>query len=208
MSHTSLNVTRFYVPASSITLDATLEKTTSVQGTKNAVYLGKLTVGDRSTDRVLIFSSGSGPLEGLVKVDFREMDQWFEEDVPVFVHPKDPYKRVDILSSSRPIKVALDGVTLAETPNSLFLLETSLHNRYYLPPTSIKWEYLEESDTETLCPYKGKANYYNVKINGKEYRDLVWYYRVPTAESAPIANHLCFYNEKVDIWVGGVHERK
>jgi uncharacterized protein (DUF427 family) len=128
--------------------------------------------------------------------------------VPIFQHPKDPYKRIDILNSTRTIKVALDGVTLAESSNPLFLLETSLRPRYYLPPTSIKWEYLTKSDTETYCPYKGRSNYYNVNINGKQYKDLVWYYVYPTMESGPIAGHLCFYNEKVDIWIDGVQEKR
>ena len=86
----------------------------------------------------------------------------------------------------------------------MFLLETLLRPRYYLLPASVNWDSLTESNTETLCPYKGKANYYNVKVNGKEYKDLVWYYRYPTAESAPIVGHLCFYNEKVDLWSLGV----
>ncbi|KAF2686749.1 DUF427-domain-containing protein [Lentithecium fluviatile CBS 122367] len=200
------NYPQFYVPVSSFTSDATLTKTSSVEGTKEAVHFGKLSVGSRSTDRVLIFNNA--PLKNLVKIDFKEIDQWFEEDVPIFVHPKDPFKRIDILNSTRQVKVALDGVTLAESANPLFLLETSLHTRYYLPPTSVMWEYLIDSTTETYCPYKGRANYYNVVVHGKEYRDLVWYYRYPTSESAPIAGHLCFYNEKVDISIDGIQERK
>ncbi|KAF2251005.1 DUF427-domain-containing protein [Trematosphaeria pertusa] len=196
---------QFYVPVSSFTPDAKITKASPVDGTNGATHLGRLSVGDKSTERVLMFSSGS--LKDLVKVEFKEMDQWFEEDVPIYQHPKDPYKRIDILNSTRPVKVALDGVTLAESPNPLFLLETSLRTRYYLPPTSVKWEYLSKSDSETYCPYKGRANYYNVTINGKEHKDLVWYYRYPTAESAPVAGHLCFYNEKVNIWVDGVMEQ-
>lgn len=197
---------RFYVPVSSFTSDAQLTKTSPVEGTKEAVHFGKLSVGDTSTERVLIFATA--PLKDLVKVEFKELDQWFEEEVPIYQHPKDPYKRIDILNSTRHIKVALEGVTLAESSTPLFLLETSLRTRYYLPPTSAKWEYLSKSDTETYCPYKGRANYYNVKVNGKEYKDLVWYYQYPTAESAPIVGHLCFYNEKVDVWVDGEKEQK
>lgn len=76
-----------------------------------------------------------------------------------------------------------------------------------------------------MCPYKGIANCecpesigkepqlltrkdYNVVIDGKEHKDLIWWYRHPTAESAPIAGHLCFYNEKVDIYIDGVQEDK
>jgi uncharacterized protein (DUF427 family) len=156
-----------------------------VDRTGGAAYLGRLEVPNHSTDRVVIFDTET--LKDLVKVDFRAIDQWFEEDVPIFCHPKDPYKRIDILASTRSVKVSLDGVTLAETNKPMFLLETSLRTRYYLPPTSVKWEYLSPSDTETLCPYKGKANYYHVTVNGKTYRDLVWYYRYPTSESAQVA---------------------
>lgn len=175
----------------------------AIEGTSSHVHFGTLTIGQRSTDRILMFQN---TLDNLIKVDFHSMDQWFEEDVPVYGHPKDPYKRIDILLSTRNIKVVIDGVTLADTSSPLFLLETTLRTRHYLPPASVKWEYLRRSDTETLCPYKGRANYYHVVIDGKEYRDVVWYYRYPTSESALIAGYMCFYNEKVDLWVDGVKE--
>jgi hypothetical protein len=50
-------------------------------------------------------------------------------------------------------------------------------------------------------------SYYNVTVNGKEIKDAVWYYRYPTAESAVVAGRLCFYNEKVDVFVDGVEEK-
>ena len=104
--------------------------------------------------------------------------------------------------------MALNGVTLAQASNALFLFETSLRPRYYLPPTSVDWSLLSKSDSETYCPYKGRANYYNVTVNGKEYKDLIWWYQYPTSESAPIVGALCFYNEKVDIWIDGVQEKR
>ena len=177
-----------------------------MDGTNGAAHLGRLTIENRSTDRVIVFNTST--LKNLVKIEFKAIDQWFEENVSIYCHPKDPYKRVDILQSTRRVKVTIDGVTLAETSSPLFLLETTLRTRYYLPPTSVNWKYLSPSDTKTLCPYKGKASYYHVNVNGKVYRDLVWYYRYPTMESAPIAGHLCFYNEKVDVWVDGVKEER
>ncbi|KAI4944985.1 hypothetical protein J4E91_008330 [Alternaria rosae] len=176
----------------------------AVDGTDGGAHLASLTVGNRSSNRILIFNTGK--LKDLVKVDFRAIDQWFEEDMEIYGHPKDPYKRIDILPSSRNVRVAIDGVTLAESSNALFLLETTLRTRHYLPPTSVNWEYLTPSDTLTLCPYKGRAEYYNVSVGGKLHRDLVWYYRYPTAESAPIAGHMCFYNERVEVYVDGVKE--
>lgn len=194
------------MPISSFTKDAKLSQADAVDGTDGAAHLGTLTVGNRISNRILLFHTGV--LKDLVKVDFRAIDQWFEEDVPIYVHPKDPYKRIDILPSSRTVKVAVDGVTLAETSNPLLLLETTLRTRYYLPPTSINWEYLTPNDMVTGCPYKGQAEYYDATVNGKVWRNVVWYYKHPTAESAPIAGHLCFYNEIVDIWIDGVKEDK
>ena len=49
---------------------------------------------------------------------------------------------------------------------------------------------------------------YNVVVNGKEHKDVIWWYKYPTAESAPIAGHMCFYNEKVDIYIDDVLEKK
>lgn len=51
-----------------------------------------------------------------------------------------------------------------------------------------------------------RSSYYNVKVKGKEIKDAVWYYRCPTAESALVAGRLCFYKEKVDVFVDGVKE--
>ena len=165
--------------------------------------MGTLTVSDLATKRVLIFKNA---LHDLIKFDFHALDQWFEEDVPVYGHPKDPYKRIDILHSTRNIKVSIDGVTLADSSAPLFLLETTLRTRHYLPPTSVSWEFLRPSESMTLCPYKGRAEYYHAVVKGKVYRDVVWYYRYPTSESAPIAGYMCFYNERVDVWVDGVKE--
>lgn len=131
------------------------------------------------------------------------------------MHPKDPYKRVDVLPSAANIKVALHGTTLAETPFSMHLYETKLPVRYYLPLTSISQQHLRPSakGTKTQCPYKGESEYYDVALkdeNGKEqvYSDLVWYYNSPNIECAGIKGMACFYNEKVDVWVDGEKEQQ
>lgn len=192
------------MPASALVNAADLRvDSTAIPGTGDHAYLGTLTVSDLATKRVLIFKN---TLHDLIKFDFHALDQWFEEDVPVYGHPKDPYKRIDILHSTRNIKVGIDGVTLADSSAPLFLLETTLRTRHYLPPTSVSWEFLRPSETMTLCPYKGRAEYYHAVVKGKVYRDVVWYYRYPTSESAPIAGYMCFYNERVDVWVDGVKE--
>lgn len=122
-------------------------------------------------------------------------------------HPKDPYKRIECLQSSREVRIEVDGVVVARSTNNVFLHETGLRTRYYLPETAIlDWSMVSPSDTTTVCPYKGEAGYYHLKVGDKEIKDAIWYYKYPTAESAPIQNRLCFCNEKVDVFVDGVKE--
>lgn len=159
--------------------------------------------GPKTVDNVLFLLRD--PLKNLIRFPFDKMGAWFEEDEQIYVHPKDPYKRIDIRRSSRHIKVEVDGIVVAETNQPALLFETMLRTRYYLPASCIVHK-LSNSDTVTSCPYKGDASYFNVVVNGKEIKDVAWRYKFPTQESAPIAGLLCFYSEKVDIWVDGVKE--
>jgi uncharacterized protein (DUF427 family) len=136
------------------------------------------------------------------------LDSWYAEDEKQLgPHPKDPYKRIECLASSRNVCVKIDGVEIAHSNNSVFLHETGLRTRYYISPTSVfDWRWLVPSETSTFCPYKGQAAYYHIKIGDKEIKDAVWYYTYPTAESAPVQNRLCFYNEKVEVYVDGLRE--
>lgn len=131
------------------------------------------------------------------------VDAWFEEDEEVFVHAKDPYTRVDCLPSSRTVKVVVNGETVAETDDSVMLFETGLPVRYYVPKHDVRQELLRASEKTTRCPYKGEAHYYSLEVGDEVFEDLAWYYRYPTAESAGIANHVCFPQGKVDIYVDG-----
>lgn len=142
-------------------------------------------------------------LRGYIAFDWRKMDHWYEEEEEVFVHPRDPYHRIDTARSSRHVRVEVDGVTVAETDRPVLLFETGLPVRYYIPEEDIRMEFLEPTNSQTGCPYKGFASYWSVKVNGETYRDLVWAYLEPFLESQKIAGLLCFYNEKVDLTVDG-----
>ena len=132
-----------------------------------------------------------------------DTDRWFEEDEEVFVHPKDPYHRVDVLESSRHVRVSLNGEVVAETSRPKLLFETGLPVRYYIPPEDVREELLVPSEKHTRCPYKGVASYWSVKAGGELAENLAWYYPEPTPDTAKIADHLCFFNEKVDLTVDG-----
>ncbi|KAF2088815.1 DUF427-domain-containing protein [Saccharata proteae CBS 121410] len=199
------NYPQYYIPLAS--LPTSYHKIDRINN--DAASILSLKIGDSKLDRILAFSEelekgkGLQELEGMARIEFQAVDGWFEEDTPVFVHPKDPFKRVDILHSTRPVKVLIDGTVVAEVGSSMHLYETGLPCRYYIPQTAVKQELLRPSELRTRCPYKGEAEYYHVVIGDKTYRNLVWYYRTPTHESAAVAGLLCFYNEKVDIELDG-----
>jgi uncharacterized protein (DUF427 family) len=145
---------------------------------------------------------------GYVSFDWASMDQWFEEDEEVYVHARDPYTRVDVLQSSRNVRVEIDGVTVAESDHARFLFETGLPARYYLPKTDVDFTLLTPTETATHCPYKGTARYWSVTVNGNTHDDVVWGYDAPFMESADIAGLVSFYNEKVDIFIDGESEAR
>jgi uncharacterized protein (DUF427 family) len=135
---------------------------------------------------------------------WRTMDHWFEEDEEVFVHARDPYTRVDILPSSRRVRVEVDGKTVADSTNACFLFETGLPTRYYFPKTDVRMDLLTTTERVTACPYKGTARYWSVTIDGETHENLVWGYDSPFPESQKIAGLVAFYNEKADIYVDEV----
>ena len=147
-------------------------------------------------------------LRTAVRLDWDAMDAWFEEDEEVFTHPRDPYTRVDILASSRHVRVEVDGVTIAESSRPTLLFETGLPTRYYLPKTHIRLDLLTPAETVTHCPYKGQAEYWSLRVGRATYPDLAWSYRMPLPESQKIAGLISFYNEKVDLHVDGVLQQR
>jgi uncharacterized protein (DUF427 family) len=147
-------------------------------------------------------------LRDAVRLDWAAMSEWLEEDEPVYTHPRDPYKRVDILASSRRVRVEVDGVTVAESDQPRILFETGLPPRYYLPLAAVRMDLLRPSDTSTHCPYKGTAAYWSVQTDTRLHKDVVWIYRTPLPESQKIAGLACFYNERVDIYLDGEHQAR
>lgn len=151
-----------------------------------------------------VFDDDGGPVSGLVRFEWSALS-WFEEDEPIYGHPRNPYARVDALRSHRHITVAVDGVPLAETRSPVLLFETGLPTRYYIDQTDVTFEHLEPTNTQTLCPYKGvTSGYWSVRAGDTVQADLAWTYHTPLPAVAPIANMVAFYNEKVDITLDGV----
>ncbi len=139
------------------------------------------------------------PLKDYLIFEWGKMDAWYEEEEEVFVHLRDPYHRVDILQSSRHVRVVVGEETVADTRRPVLLFETGFPPRYYVPREDVRMELLEPSDLKTRCPYKGIASlYWSIKAGHKILENSVWCYEDPLPEAYKIKDCLCFYDERVD----------
>ncbi|MGF7239206.1 MAG: DUF427 domain-containing protein [Frankia sp.] len=195
----------YYIPAADVRATLTENgKTTRSPSRGDATRFDVTVAGQRAEDAAWTHAQSPLPeLRELVRFDWDAMDEWLEEDEPVFVHPRSPYARVDILAASRQVRVVVDGVTVAETDRPTILYETGLPPRYYLRLTEVRTELLRPSDTVTHCPYKGTATYKSLDLAGTVHEDVLWTYRSPLFESMKIAGLVCFYPDRAEIYVDG-----
>jgi len=93
------------------------------------------------------------------------------------------------------VKVTLNGTVLAESTDTVIV-----ENNHYFPPDSVDKSFLTDSDTSTVCPWKGVASYYNATV-GKDptVKDIAWYYPNTYEKAKNIKGYVAFYKNKVSI---------
>jgi uncharacterized protein (DUF427 family) len=200
------NYPQYYVPMADVDSSLLVDEDHAQHLHRGHTQLYSLAVGDvvrPSAVRVYVDAVVEG-LSGTARFEWDALDSWFEEDEEVFVHPRNPYSRVDALRSTRRVRVELEGVMLAESSSPVMVFETGLPTRYYLNQTEVDFTHLTKSDTVTACPYKGRTSgYWSVQLDDAVHADLAWSYNFPTRQLLPIAGLVAFYNEKVDIVLDG-----
>lgn len=160
-----------------------------------------VTVGDKTAENAmwgyLDPLAGREDIAGYCAFYWNKMEAWYEEDEEIFKHPRDPYKRVDVVQSSRHVRVEINGQTVADSTRPRLLFETNLPTRYYLPQEDVRMDLLEPTDTSSVCPYKGTASYWRLKGDPSG-RDVAWSYPDPIQEIPKIRGLISFFNERVD----------
>src|SRR5204862_6029664 len=129
------------------------------------------------------------PLAGYLAFYWRRMEEWLEEDEPAIGHARDPYHRVDVLDSSREVRVEIAGEVVAETRRPRALFETGLPTRWYIPPEDVRQDLLAASDNHTVCAYKGVASYRSARTE----EDVAWFYPDPRHDAERVRDHICFF---------------
>ncbi len=155
-------------------------------------------VVDSARGAAAAFAPDDPDLAGYLILDFTAFE-WREEDESVVAHPHDPFKHIDILASSRHVRIEWDGRLLAESSRPLLLFETLLPIRWYLPRADVVVE-LEPTDTISYCAYKGRASYYSVPDGPS---DVAWTYHQPLREAEAVRDRIAFFDERVDVIVDG-----
>ncbi|KAJ7264023.1 DUF427-domain-containing protein [Mycena haematopus] len=92
------------------------------------------------------------------------------------------------------MKVTLNGATLAESDATVVV-----ENNHYFPPDSVKTELFSDSNTSSVCPWKGTASLYNASVDGNTVKDIAWYYPSASAKAKNIEGYVAFYKNKVTI---------
>ncbi|HEX3784524.1 MAG TPA: DUF427 domain-containing protein [Pseudonocardiaceae bacterium] len=201
------NYPQYYFPLDDVRMDLLVDEDQVQHTRRGPVRRHGIRVGDVHREGVarLLGDSSVAGLTGTVRFEWSGLDRWFEEDEEVFLHPRNPYVRVDALRSTRTVRVELDGAVLAESGSPVLVFETGLPTRYYLPRTEVRFARLRHTDTVTVCPYKGfTSDYWSVVLGETVHQDLAWSYNFPAGALLPIAGLVAFYNEKVDIVLDGV----
>lgn len=115
---------------------------------------------------------------------------------PTSAHP------ITVEPTGAHVTVSVNGEVVAETDNALTLQESTYPAVQYIPKADVVQSSLRESDTQTYCPYKGKASYYHVVTNaGDTVEDAIWTYEAPYPAVAAIAGHVAFYPDKAVVSV-------
>jgi uncharacterized protein (DUF427 family) len=195
---------QYYIPLADVNLEFLVEETHEAKVLRGVTTVYGLRSGDdvRRGAARLYTESHIDAIVGHVRFEWNDLDNWFEEDEEVFVHPRSPYARVDALRSTSDVRIELEGLVLAHSTSPVLVFETGLPTRYYVSKSSLNFEHLIPSNTKTSCPYKGNTSeYWSVRSGETVHKDLAWCYGFPTRQLLPITGLVAFYNEKVDIYL-------
>ncbi len=206
--HESRHLPVYYFPQADVRMDLMHSTDHSTHcPLKGAASYWTIRVGERTVENAAWAYRDpideARPLAGFVAFYWSALDEWWEEDEQVFVHPRDPYHRVDVLPTSRRVRVLVNGQTVADSRRPYVLFETGLPPRYYLPREDVDDDALVAIENRTRCPYKGIASYWSVQAGGELERALVWSYPEPLEAVRGIGGLVSFFNERVDLEVDG-----
>jgi uncharacterized protein (DUF427 family) len=194
---------RFYAPIEDFDADA-LERTdrsTHCAFKGDASYWSLAVDGSTRENAVWAYESPIAEadwLAGYASLYQDKADEWWVEDeLAVAGALRDPFHRVDVVPSSRHVRVTAGDEVLADTDRAVLLFETGLPPVAYVRRADVRAA-IGPAEKRTYCPYKGEARYWDVA----GIADAAWTYEYPRPESTGIAGFVAFDASKVDVRLG------
>ena len=121
----------------------------------------------------------------------------------VWDYPRPPAIVVD----QRRVEVRLGNLIIADSQQSYRILETSSPPTFYIPPHSVRLEFLEPFRGSSICEWKGAARYWALRDPRGSQRSIAWCYPAPDPPFEAIAGHFSFYPSLVECFVDGERVR-
>lgn len=87
------------------------------------------------------------------------------------------------------VRAVWNDVVLAESEETVVV-----EGNHYFPPESVDWQYFTDSATTSACPWKGRANYYTVVVDGQTNTDAAWVYRDPKKAARKVTGRVAFWH--------------
>ncbi|MEM6999786.1 MAG: DUF427 domain-containing protein [Pseudomonadota bacterium] len=112
---------------------------------------------------------------------------------------KYPDHQVAITATTDNVTIRIGDLAIARSNRTLSLRESRYPQAHYIPLEDVRTDLLTDSNTETYCPFKGKARYYNLNLDGRVVEDALWYYPEPYDECQALIGTVAFYADKVAI---------
>jgi uncharacterized protein (DUF427 family) len=108
---------------------------------------------------------------------------------------------ITIRPAQGPVTVRAAGQVIATSTGALELREGSYPPVIYVPRADVQAAFVEPSARTSVCPHKGQASYYSIRVGDTLLKDAIWSYEAPRADVAGIAGHMAFYTDRVDVAV-------
>jgi uncharacterized protein (DUF427 family) len=109
-----------------------------------------------------------------------------------------PDHPIAIKPTPQRVRVTFNGQVVADTQRALLLLEAAYKPVFYIPREDAQMASFQRTAHSTMCPYKGDASYYTIKVGDRVAENAIWSYETPYSAVAEIAGHLAFYPDRVD----------
>jgi uncharacterized protein (DUF427 family) len=201
--HESNIVPRLYAPLDDFDREllGPSELTTHCPFKGDAVYY-TVRVGDEVRENAVWAYPDPKPeaawLAPFASLYWEQADAWYEEDEPLPAPFRDPYHRVDTRRTSGLARAVLaDGTEVARSERPVLVFETGVPARLYLPREDVTGE-LVPSARRSVCPYKGEASYYSVRVGDRLLEDAAWSYERPLGEALGVAGLVSFMHDEVE----------